>query len=85
MKKDKEKALIEFKEMIKKSWTYARFTTKEKENWNKALEDIRLQKALKGSWQQRWNILQVAYESFLNALDYKPIGWREEQKDIPIF
>ena len=85
MKKDKELALQEFKEMIEKSWTYARFTTKEKENWNKALEDIRVKKALKGNWQHRWETLQAIYETYLKALDYKPIGWREEQKDIPLF
>ena len=78
MKHLKENALEEFKEMIEKSWTYNKMTTKEKENWNKALEDIRVQKALKGSWQQRWNILQVAYESFLKALDYQNGLWRQD-------
>lgn len=74
----KENALTEFKEMIEKSWTYNKMTTKEKENWQQALEDIRVHKALKGSWQQRWEILQAIYETYLKALDYQNGLWRQD-------
>ena len=84
-KRLKETALIDYKHMIRKSWAYARLTQKEKENWENMLESIQTRNALKGSWQNRWDILQALYTSYLSALDYKPIGWREEQKDIPLF
>lgn len=82
MTKEQEKAalLAEFRTMIGNSWTFERLTEKEKERIMIVLseKDFRTMRALKGTKQQRWNILNAIYSSFLIALDYKPIGWRED-------
>lgn len=77
---DKEIALTDFIEMTKKSWTYNRLTEKERANCLEALRESKL----KGTFRQRWDILQSVYHGFLIALDYKPIGWREPETNEPI-
>ena len=76
---NKENVIEEFKKMIEQSWTYAKMTTQEKENWNRTINSSRTEQALKGNAHQRWGILQAIYESFLYALDYKNGLWREER------
>lgn len=79
--RNKDTVLIDFKDMIFKSWTYARLTQKEKEQLDKTFNDVPTKEALKGSYIQRWHILQAIYTSYLNALGYDPINWenRKEQ------
>ena len=74
---EKEKALEKFAEMIGQSWTFAKMTKEEKERLNTLLYSDRTISSLKGTYQQRWAILQALYSAFLMGLDYKPIGWRE--------
>ena len=73
----KENALHNYIVMTKNSWTYARLTAEEKERLMETFEWCKYQKMIKGTLKQRWDILHLIYASFLNALDYKPIGWRE--------
>lgn len=84
MTKEQEKAMLlaEFRTMISHSWTFERLTEKEKERIMIVLseKDFRTMRALKGTKQQRWNILNAIYSSFLIVLDYKPIGWREKEE-----
>ena len=42
-----------------------------------------VENSLKGTYRQRWAILQAVYYSFLMGLDYNPIGWRENLEEIP--
>ena len=82
MKRIKENALNDFYEMIKNSWTYERMTELEKRRLSAALFlDMRTEKALKGSYSQRWEILQAIYATFLNAIGYTDFGWREEEEE----
>lgn len=82
---DKENVKEKFFEMIKNSWTYQKLTFKERENYIDLLYSAQVENCLKGTYKQRWNILQAIYHAFLMGLDYKPIGWREELDDIPLF
>lgn len=75
---NKEQALDNFVDMIEKSWTYNRLTKEEKERLRDVFYNIQTRECLKGTYIQRWEILQAIYHSYLMALDYKPIGWREE-------
>lgn len=84
MEKVKENVLQDFINMIEKSWTYDRLTEKEKENLQAVFESVQITNALKGTYKQRWEILQVAYTSFLYALNYTATGWRE-QEETPLF
>lgn len=83
MRKNKENALNDFYEMIKNSWTYERMTEKEKERLSAVLFlDVHIEKVLKGTYSQRWEILQAIYTTFLNAIGYTDFSWREEEKEI---
>lgn len=83
MRKNKENALNDFYEMIKNSWTYERMTEKEKERLSAVLFlDVRIEKALKGTYSQRWEMLQAIYATFLSAIGYTDFSWREEEKEI---
>lgn len=75
--KNKELAIYDFKEMIQKSWTYEKFTEKEKENWEMLLINNRTLTCLKGDYNTRWCILQAIYYSYLIGLGYTDFNWRE--------
>ena len=86
MKKDKDNAVLDFYDMIQKSWTYARLTENERKRLAKAFSDVDCQRMVSGSYTQRWMQCQAIYRAFLLALDYKPLGWREpENSEAPLF
>ena len=74
--KDKETALNEYMEMIKKSWTYARLTDEERERMFEALRRTKLF----GKFDQRCEQLHSVYYAFLLGVGYKPIDWREPEE-----
>lgn len=76
---NKENVKENFMEMIKESWTYAKLTETEKKHIQETIYSAITESALKGTYKQRYEILQAIYSSFLSALDYQPIGWRENE------
>lgn len=80
MKYKKEEAKTKFIEMVKTSWSYDKLTEEEKNRLLDLLNSKRTEYCLKGTYLQRWQILQSIYYSFLIALDYKPINWREKEE-----
>ena len=74
-----------FVEMIMKSWTFDKMTENERQRIIDFIYSKRTESCLKGTYKQRWEILQAIYNSFLMGLDYKPIGWRENPEEIPLF
>lgn len=74
-----ENALDNFIEMTKNSWTYERMTPKEKERLIDMFCDIRTRKALKGTYDHRWDILQALYNAYLQGIGYNGGNWREER------
>lgn len=85
MEVKKEDAKRNFEIIIRNSWTYERMTEAEKKRLEKILNSKMLNDCLKGSYAQRWQILHLMYYSFLNGLEYDPINWREQKKDVPLF
>lgn len=84
MEKDKIIILAQYRSMIVESWTFNRLTTEEKDRLlNKILtpDSAQLREALKGRRGHCWDILQSIYNSYLIALDYTPIGWRETEEE----
>ena len=77
--RDKEKAVQDYLDMIKKSWTWARLTEKEQQRFIESIEKTKnhTQTPLKGSYADRWKVMEALYATYLDALEYKPIGWRE--------
>lgn len=72
-----------FQNVIKKSWTWEKLTEEEQDRFiNMTVFD-----RIKGNDQTRVEWLYTIYHTFLCALGYKPIGWREteEEKEMPMF
>ena len=63
-----------FQNIIKKSWTWQKLTEEEQ----KRFVDMNVFDRIKGNDKTRVEWLNTIYQSFLSALGYKPIGWREE-------
>ena len=63
-----------FQNVIKKSWTWQKLTEEEQ----KRFIDMNVFDRIKGNDKTRMEWLNTIYQSFLSALGYKPIGWREE-------
>lgn len=82
---DKEKALYNFIETIKKAWTYDRMTEKEKQQLEQVFERLRNSKTLHGNYAQRIQILNAIYYAFLLGLNYTGCNWRENGAGIPQF
>ena len=72
-----------FQNIIKKSWTWNRLTEEERRRFI----DMDVFDRIKGNNKTRVEWLNTIYDSFLSALGYKPIGWREteEEKQMPRF
>ena len=79
MEKIKENVLIEFKKMVFNSWTFNRMSINKRKKLFETFDNIKIQKALKGTYTQRWDILQAIYTSFLNGLGYTDFNWREKE------
>lgn len=69
-----------FQNVIKKSWTWSRLTEEEKQRFN----ELDVFGKIRGCDKQRIEWLNTIYHSFLAALGYEPIGWREEE-NVPQF
>lgn len=59
--------------VIKKSWTWEKLTDDEK----KRFLAMQVFDRIKGNDATRIEWLNTIYSAFLDALEYKPIGWRE--------
>ena len=59
--------------VIKKSWTWEKLTDDEK----KRFLAMQVFDRIKGNDGTRIEWLNTIYSAFLDALEYKPIGWRE--------
>lgn len=76
--KNKENVLNDFKEMIVNSWTYQKMTYEEQKRLFEEFDHVRVDNALKGNYNARWNILQAVYGSYLAGLGYNSFNWRDE-------
>lgn len=70
-----------FQNVIKRSWTWGRLTEEEQ----KRFIDMDVFSRIKGNDMTRIEWLNTVYHSFLCALGYEPIGWRETEEDVPKF
>lgn len=70
-----------FQDVIKKSWTWQKLTEEEQQRFI----GMNVFDKIKGTDKQRIEWFNTIYHSFLVGLDYKAIGWREEDTEIPMF
>lgn len=63
-------------EVIKKSWTWDKLTEEERQRFM----NMNVFYKIKGNDKTRIEWLNTIYHSFLSALGYKPIGWREDKE-----
>lgn len=70
--------ITEFMNMIKCSWTWERMTKEEKQ---KFFDDVILHKptmnVIKGTFKQRWELLNQLYHTYLIGIGYNGFEWRE--------
>lgn len=69
--------LNDFDKMIEKSWTYAKMTQQEKDKWYEILTSNRTKECIKGTYKQKWTILNAIYGAYLFGLGYTDFNWRE--------
>ena len=82
MNKQKEDALQDFAKMVYKSWTFNRLTEEERKQLDKLLfYSAPVVKALKGTYVQRWYILQAVYDGFMHGVGYTDNNWREPEEN----
>lgn len=70
-----------FKNVIKKSWSWEKLTDDERQRFI----DMDVFDKIKGNDNTRIEWLNTVYQSFLAALKFTSIGWRETEKDLPKF
>lgn len=73
--KKKEDALDEFVDMVRKSWTFGRLTTAERDKLWEAFEFAA--RHLRGNFDARWATLQTVYNAFLLGVGYTDFNWRD--------
>lgn len=78
MNKNKELVLSDFINMIKNSWTYAKMTYEERIKLLDMLDSNRTKDALKGTYNNRWSVLQAIYGAYLIGIGYDNFNWRED-------
>lgn len=77
MEKIKENAYNEWFEMIEKSWTWDRLTDEERGKFRENMDSWCVARGLlKGTWMQRWEILNQMYHIYLEGLGYDSPNWR---------
>ena len=69
-----------FQNVIRKSWTWERLTQEEQQRF----VEMDVFDKIKGHDNTRIEWLNTIYKSYISALGYKPIGWRETE-DVPQF
>lgn len=71
-----------FQNIIKNSWTWAKLTEEERQRFI----DMNVFDRIKGNDITRIEWFNTIYHSFLVGLNYKTIGWREDDvEEIPLF
>ena len=79
MEKNKDIAYQDWINMIQQSWTWERLTEDERTKFLEQLDNrcVRAYRSiLKGTYSQRYDILNAMYSFYLDGLGYKPQGWR---------
>lgn len=83
LKQEKNLDIIyNYKELLKKSWTYDKMTKEEKETFDKifSLSNRQLVDNLSGKENQKKMTLNIIYSAFLAGIGYNGFSWREEEK-----
>ena len=78
MLKNKLLAQADWTEMIEKSWTWAKLTNDEKFRFKEEIsKSITQKEIIKGTYKQRWQVLNALYSMFLEGCGYNGCTWRE--------
>lgn len=79
MTRSKEDARKNFINMIKDAWTVDKMTGEEWKRLTNIFYNPQTERSLKGNYNQRWEILQAIFTSYLIGLGYNGFNWREDQ------
>ena len=75
--KTKENATLLWLDMIYDSWTWQKLTREEQGLFLRRINNRPCKDIIKGSFNQRYEILQQLYFMYLLGLGYRATGWRE--------
>lgn len=79
-----ERALEEFKDNIRQSWTYERLTEEERAEVERIFHTVGMVKVLRGDYERCYEQITMIYRAYLYGLGYKRNGgglhWRETAK-----
>ena len=78
MKRDKENAVIDFMQMNRNSWTWAKLTFQERMDFANTVDWAISQNVIFGAYEQRYKTVHALYYAFLVGLGYGKENWREE-------
>lgn len=70
-----------FQTVIKESWTWAKLTEEEKRRFIDLIYVDSIFYSIARTDKEKIELLNFAYHAFLVGLGYKPIGWREVNKN----
>ena len=62
---DKAKAMPDWMDMTFRSWTFNALTDEQREKWRELQKKQWFRDAVKGTYSQRWDVLQAIYSAFL--------------------
>lgn len=68
---DKAKAIPDWMDMTFQSWTYSALTDEQREKWRELQKKQWFRDAVRGTYKQRWDVLQAIYMAFLEGADLK--------------
>lgn len=80
--KNKENAVIDFMQMIRKSWTWARLTHQERIDFANSVDWAIQQNVIIGTYKQRYQTVYALYYTFLIALGYGESDWRDKKDQL---
>lgn len=77
MERTKENAFLKAVSIFVRSWTFAKLTESEKQQCINSLLWAKEQNILKGTFENRVQILNAVYNAFLAGVGYTSFNWRE--------
>ena len=82
---NKENAIDNYIDIIRKSWTWAKLTEQEQNSFIDTVRSIIVRGDIKGTYKQRSLYMSNLYTMFLMGVGYDSPNWRNNDPDAPLF
>lgn len=78
---NKELILLDFVKNLENAWTYTKLTNTEKNKFIDLIETGIFSENIKGTYNQKWNILDNMYNAYIIGLGYDGYNWRSNNEE----